>query len=100
MKEAPLGRSFMSTTAAGPSTGAPDAMGQKDTNDAWRRNPLPEKGETVGDGFLIQAQAQQSIDSAVGTMDGLFNRAERQNSSGLGLFQHYCESKKQKTAST
>jgi hypothetical protein len=87
MKEAPLGCGSASTTAAaGSSTGVADAMGRKDTLDAWRRRPSPEKRETAGDGFVVRARTVQSIDGAVGWCHGRpaeCNRAEQKRTGGV-----------------
>jgi hypothetical protein len=65
MKESPLGRGFASAAAAaGSSTGTADAMARKDTLDAWRLHPSPENWDTAGDGFLMRARTEQSIDGA------------------------------------
>lgn len=87
MKEAPLGRGFASTAAAaGSSTGVADAMSRKDTLDAWRRRPSPEKWGTAGDGFLMRTRTVQSIDGAVGWCHGRpaeCNRAEQKRTGGV-----------------
>jgi hypothetical protein len=39
-------------------------MARKDTLDAWRRRPSPEKWEAAGEGFLVRARREQSIGGA------------------------------------
>ena len=65
MNESPVGRGGFASAAAACcfSTGTADAMGRKDTLEAWRRlRPSPEKWEAAGDGFRMRARTEQSID--------------------------------------